>query len=337
VAGVGHPRDLGEQDRELVPGQAGHGVDVGASIGVALYPQHGDEAELLVQRADVAMYAAKRVRHSYEVYSAEHDSFSPERLALLGELRRGIGAGELVMHYQPKADLATGAVCGVEALVRWQHPVRGLVPPDQFIPLAESAGLMPALTSSVLDQALRQCRTWRDAGLGLTVAVNLSVRSLHDLGFPDEVARLLATWAVPASALELEITETAIMAEPARAMNVLTALSHMGISLAIDDFGTGYSSLAYLKRLPVDTIKIDRSFVKDMTEDEEDGVIVRSTIDLGRNLGLQVVAEGVESEATWQRLRTEGCHLAQGYYLGRPLPADELTAWLTARRTPELL
>jgi len=260
--------------------------------------------------------------------SAERDEYSPSRLALVGELRRAIDRQELVLYYQPKADLPTGNVMGVEALVRWQHPERGLIPPDEFIPLAERTGLVRDLTRTVLDAALRQLRSWHDHGIELNVSVNLSARDLLDLGLPEIVQQLLERYQLPADRLELEITESVILADPMRARAVLSRLHAMGVQLAIDDFGSGYSSLAYLKRLPVGEIKIDRAFVTNMEHDENDAVIVRSTIDLGRNLGLRVVAEGVENEATWHDLVQLRCDQAQGYFLTRPLPPADLATWL---------
>jgi diguanylate cyclase (GGDEF)-like protein len=311
-----------------------HGLTVHleASLGIALYPEHGDDVETLVQRADVAMYVAKSSTSAHEVYVASHDRHSASRLALLGELRHAIDNDEFILNYQPKASLKSGGVGGVEALVRWIHPERGMVPPDEFIPLAEQTGVIKPLTAWVLDAALGQCRAWRDAGEDLTVAVNLSVRNLLDAHLPEAIGDLLRKHELPPSALELEITESTIVADQVRALDVLTRLNGMGIGLSVDDFGTGYSSLAYLKDLPVSELKIDRKFVNNMTEDGDDAFIVRSTIDLGRNLGLQVVAEGVETEAVWDQLAELGCDLAQGYYLTRPLPADELTQWLLARK-----
>jgi diguanylate cyclase (GGDEF)-like protein len=302
-----------------------------ASIGIALFPDHGPDVQSLLQRADVAMYVAKEHPSGCEVYARERDEYSPDRLTLLTELRRGIDRGQLLLHYQPKADLRTGDIQGVEALVRWQHPERGMIPPDEFIPPAQKTGVITPLTMFVLDEALRQCRTWALQGMELCVAVNLSTRNLLDVHLPDTVGELLARWEVPARLLELEITESTILADPVRAMEILSRLDEMGIRLAIDDFGTGYSSLAYLKRLPVDELKIDKSFILGMEESENDAVIVRSTIDLGRNLGLRVVAEGVETAKAWNRLLSLGCDIAQGYYLSRPVPADQLTEWLRER------
>lgn len=303
-------------------------LDIDASIGIALYPEHGEDVNTLMQRADVAMYLAKEAHTGYELYTLERDRHSAKRLALLGELRRAIEDGQFVLHYQPIADMQSGGIGGVEALVRWQHPRHGLMMPDEFIPLAEHTGLIKPLTLYVLNQALRQCRTWHQAGLELSVAVNLSVRSLQDEAFPDEIARLLHEHQVDPSWLELEITESAIVVDPIRALGVLGRLGVMGVGLSLDDFGTGYSSLAYLKRLPVSEIKIDKSFIINMALDDNDAVIVRSTIELARNLGLQVVAEGVETEEMWGLLSSLGCDLAQGYYLSRPIPAEDLTSWL---------
>ena len=309
----------------------GLALQMEASIGIALYPDHGGDVQSLLQRADVAMYVAKEHPAGCEVYTRERDDYSPDRLTLLTGLRRAIDRGELLLHYQPKADLRTGEILGVEALVRWQHPERGMIPPDEFIPAAQKTGVIGPLTMFVLDEALRQCRTWLLQGLELCVAVNLSTRNLLDLHLPEAVAELLARWEVPAGLLELEITESTILADPVRAMQILSRLDEMGVRLSIDDFGTGYSSLAYLKRLPVDELKIDKSFILGMDESENDEVIVRSTIDLGRNLGLRVVAEGVESPQAWSRLAQLGCNVAQGYFLSRPVPADQLTQWLADR------
>jgi diguanylate cyclase (GGDEF)-like protein len=302
--------------------------DIDASIGIAVSPEHGDTVDALMQRGDVAMYLAKESRAGFELYSADRDRHSPRRLALLGDLRRAIDDGSLMLHYQPKADMRTGGVRGVEALLRWTHVEHGPIPPDEFIPLAEHTGLIRPLTLYVLDQALAQCRAWNDDGVNVGVAVNLSVRNLYDPSFADEVAALMAKWGVPASLLELEITESVIMADPMRAMAVLARLSDLGVGLSLDDFGVGYSSLAYLKRLPVTEIKIDKSFVMNISTDESDAMIVRSTIGLARSLGMRVVAEGVETEETWARLVALGCDIAQGYYLCRPKSAEDVTPLL---------
>ena len=278
----------------------GVGIDLDASIGIAVYPDHGGDAAELLQHADVAMYAAKQTHAGFVIYDASVDQHSPRRLALLGGLRRALERDELVLHYQPKADLRSGRVLGVEALVRWQHPEHGLLGPGEFIPLAERTGLIHPLTRWVLDAALRQAGEWRRAGHELSVAVNLSTRSLLDRDFPDQVADRLAAWGVPAGCLMLEVTESAVMADPALALEVLGRLHALGVGLALDDFGTGYSSMAYLKALPVDELKVDRSFVGHMASSNSDAVIVRYTIDLGHNLGLHVVAEGVETRDAWR-------------------------------------
>ena len=311
-------------------------LDVGASIGVALFPGHGKDVDTLIQRADVAMYLAKTAHSGCEIYAVEKDQYSPSRLALVGELRNAIDHNEFVVHYQPKVDLQTGTVTGVEALLRWQHPLRNLIPPDEFIPLAEHTGLIEGLTSYVLNESLRQVAAWRDDGLELKVAVNLSTRSLLNAEFPDEVLRALKTWRVPPSSLQLEITEHTILADPARAAGVLSTLSNMGVELSIDDFGTGYSSFVQLRRLPLTELKIDKSFVMNMEVDENDAVIVRSLIELGRNLGLQVVAEGVESESIWNDLTDLGCDYAQGFYTSRPMPADQIVRWMNVMARPGL-
>jgi diguanylate cyclase (GGDEF)-like protein len=310
-------------------------INVNASIGIAVHPLHGENANKLIQRADVAMYVAKESHSGFEVYSTDRDGYSPARLALASELRQAIENEDLLVHYQPKVDIKTRRVVGVEALVRWIHPEHGFMPPDEFIPLAEHTGLIQPLTKLVLRSALRQCREWQTDGLDLDVAVNLSVRSLLDLQLPESVSALLREFSVEPTRLVLEITESSIMADPIRAADVVDRLSGLGIGLAIDDFGTGYSSLSYLKRLPVSEIKIDKSFVMSMTSQDNDAVIVRSTVDLGRNLGLRVVAEGVETIEMFNELESLGCDIAQGYLLSRPLPAAELTAWAKDWRSAE--
>jgi diguanylate cyclase (GGDEF)-like protein/PAS domain S-box-containing protein len=310
----------------------GLSLSLEASIGIALYPDDGKDVETLVRCADSAMYNAKDEKSGWAFYDSSRVPQDTARLTLMGELRRALDRRELVLYYQPKAGLADGEVHAVEALLRWNHPTRGLVPPDDFIPMAQQTGLIKPLTIYVIDEALRQCRAWQDEGLRLSIAVNLSARNLVDVDFPTQVAGLLERWKVSADLLELEITESSMLADPTRTKVILERLSVMGIRLSIDDFGTGYSSLAYLKRLPVREIKVDRSFVMNMDENEDDAIIVRSTIDLGRNLGLDVVAEGVESKQVWDRLKDLGCTAAQGYYLSRAVPATELRTWLLDRR-----
>jgi len=311
----------------------GLNLEVEASIGLAAYPEHGGDPDELLQHADIAMYVAKETHTGFVLFDPKHDQHSPRRLVLLGELRRAIDQQQLVLHYQPKIDAHSSQILGVEALVRWQHPDHGLIPPAEFIPLAERTGLIGPLTHFVLDAALRQSQQWRQAGHELAVAVNVSARRLLDLEFPDEVAALLTTWQVPARLLVVEITESTIMADPDRALEILSRLNAMGVQVAIDDFGTGYSSLAYLKNLPVHELKVDRSFVSHMTSNARDAVIVRSTVDLGRNLGLRVVAEGVEDSLTLQELETLGCDAVQGYHISRPIPADDLISWLEQQQT----
>jgi diguanylate cyclase (GGDEF)-like protein len=302
-----------------------------ASIGVSLFPVDAEDVDTLMQRADVAMYTAKRENAAYAYYDEASDDFDPTRLTLVAELRRAIEERELVLYYQPKAVLATAEVHSVEALLRWNHPERGLVLPNDFIPLAQQTGLIKPLTLFVVDEALGQCAAWLEQGLTLSIAVNLSMRNLLDVELPAQVQGLLEKWGVDPALLEFEITESTMIADPIRTKLILERLSSMGIRLSIDDFGTGYSSLAYLKRLPVNEIKIDRSFVMNMGVNEDDAAIVRSTIDLGRNLDLEVVAEGVETEEVWNQLSSLGCASAQGYYLSRPVPADTLLEWLRER------
>ena len=307
---------------------SGQKVEVGASLGIAMFPEHGEDPTVLLREADAAMYLAKQTHGGYKVYSKELGQGADDRVALQGELRRAITNNELVLHYQPKIDFAGDRVTGVEALVRWQHPIHGLLPPDKFIPLAEQTGLIKSMTYHILKIALRQSEEWQRAGLNLSVAVNISAINIQDAEFPDQVAKLLKESTVPPSLLELEITETAVMAEPVRAVSCIKRLSALGLQISIDDFGTGYSSMAYLKDLLVAKIKIDRSFVKDMAVSHNDAVIVRSTIELGHNLGLKVIAEGVETEGAWDRLKALGCDDAQGYYMSRPLASDKFADWL---------
>ena len=312
-------------------------VRVEASVGIAVFPQDGATADTLLARADVAMYEAKRQHSGVEVYAPEIDGHSRERLALFGELRQAIDDGQLVLHYQPQRDLRSGRITMVEALVRWDHPQRGLLGPGEFIPLAEQTDLMRPLTLHVLERALQQVAAWERTGISLGVAVNIAVANLLDADFPAAVAAAVDRSGVPADRLQLEITENVVMADPVRAAQVLADLGRIGVRLSLDDFGTGYSSLAYLKQLPVEELKIDRSFVMGMAADGLDAAIVRSTIDLARNLGLQVVAEGVEDAATLANLEALGCDLAQGFYLSRPVPPAELEAWMhaSAGRAPE--
>jgi diguanylate cyclase (GGDEF)-like protein len=299
-----------------------------ASIGIACYPEHGRTALELMRHADVAMYCAKGTDAAFATYAEEDDEYSIDRLALAAQLRRGIERGELVVHYQPKVPLQGGATLALEALVRWNHPQLGCIGPDGFIPLAEQTGVIKPLTEKVLEASLQQCRAWRRAGLEVTVSVNVSTRSLLDHDLPVIIGALLAQLDLDGSALQLEITESRIVADLPRARASLEELRAMGVMIAIDDFGTGYSSLSQLQQLPIDEIKIDRSFVTRMESDRQDAVLVHSIIDLGRNLGLRVTAEGVETENVKQVLAELGCDYAQGFHVGRPAIAEECTRHL---------
>ena len=307
-----------------------HGLDIGASIGVALYPAHGADTATLLRRADVAMYVAKRSRSGFAVYREEQDVHSPRRLTLMRELRQRLDEEVLQLHYQPLVDLARNRGTAVEALLRWPHPERGFVPPDEFIPLAEHTDIIVPLTRWVLETAIRQCREWRDSGVELGVSVNLSARVMHNAHLPEIVQGLLRRHDVAPERLTLEITESALMVDPDQALKVLGQLDRLGARISIDDFGAGYSSLGYLKRLPVHEVKIDKSFVLGLgtTTNLKDQAIVRSIIAMAHALGLTVVAEGVERRETWDTLRALGCDLAQGYHMSRPLPTGELERWL---------
>ncbi|MFE9248381.1 putative bifunctional diguanylate cyclase/phosphodiesterase [Streptomyces sp. NPDC007088] len=319
VSGLGAPLDLD-----------GLTLVLEASAGVAVYPDHALDAEGLLRRADVAMYQAKRDRTGVEVYESKRDSNTPDRLGLLGDLRRALDAGDVELHYQPKVRF-DGQVAGLEALVRWVHPERGKVPPDEFIAIAETSGLMPYLTEYVLETALAQVARWRAQGLFVPVAVNVSPRDVHTPGFAGAVAGRLARHGVPPGALQLEITEHVLLEDPQRAADTLAGLTGHGVKMSLDDFGTGYSSLVHLRRLPVSELKIDRSFVARLAVDTEDAEIVRCTVDLAHSLGLVVVAEGVEDDETWERLRDLGCDAVQGWLVSAAMPEEEATAWLRAR------
>jgi diguanylate cyclase (GGDEF)-like protein len=313
----------------------GFTLGVDASIGVVLSPHHGRAAHELLRAADVAMYEAKAGHLGVLVYDRSLDGHSPGRLALLGELRRALQEDQLVLHYQPKVDVAVGRVTGAEALVRWQHPERGLLLPGDFLPVAEGSGLILPLTMWTLEAAVAQARTWLDDGHGVQVAVNLSPRCLLEPGLPSQVRRLLDQHGLPSRLLRLELTESTVMADPDRAFAVVSQLRDLGVAISIDDFGTGYSSMSHLKQLPVDELKIDRSFVADMLADGNDAVLVRSSIDLGHNLGMAVVAEGVEDEETLLALGALGCDVVQGYHLARPMPASDFDDWVIGRSQDE--
>jgi diguanylate cyclase (GGDEF)-like protein len=304
-------------------------MEVGASIGVAVSPEDGAEATMLMKRADLAMYDAKTSGASLRWFEHRVDTGNARRLSMVSELREAIAQGDLQVHLQPQADAVTGEVLGFEALARWSHPELGPVSPTEFVPVAERSGLIKPLTLAVLDSGLRALSQWREQGLSL--AVNLSARCLADAGLVDDVAQALARHGIRPASLVLEVTESAVMADPHRGIDLLQQLHDLGVRLSVDDFGTGYSSLSYLKRLPVHEVKIDRSFVTGLTESSEDFAIVRSIVDLGRNLGLDVVAEGVEDESTWQLLAGLGCTRIQGWYVATPMPIREAGLWLRAR------
>jgi diguanylate cyclase len=307
-------------------------LQIAGSIGVALYPEHGTDAEALLQRADVAMYQAKERRTGIEIYARERDRHTRERLELIADLRAAVQARQLVLHYQPKIDLGSGQVTGAEALVRWPHPLRGMVAPNDFIPLAEQTGVIRPLTEFVLDEAVRQAAAWRDEGLALDIAVNVSATSLLDGAFTGAVATTLARHGLPAGSLILEITEDVIMADPERSLAAVQALADAGVRVAVDDFGTGYSSLAYLKRLPVAELKVDRTFIRDLATDPADAAIVEAVVGLGQRLGVAVVAEGVEGIDALDRLVACGADTAQGFHFSPALPPDHFAAWLSERR-----
>ncbi|HWS35378.1 MAG TPA: bifunctional diguanylate cyclase/phosphodiesterase [Actinoplanes sp.] len=303
-------------------------VDIDASIGVSMFPFDGGDTAELLQHADVAMYAAKRRRGGVVGYDATLDGGDTNRLTLLSELRQSVERGELVVFYQPKVDLASGLPCGAEALVRWQHPERGLLAPAAFVPLAEESGLIDLVTAEVLEQALAQIAEWERGGRALPVSVNVPARSLADDTFPVTVVEALARHGVRPGLLTLEITESAVIGDTRQAGEVLQELRAYGVKISIDDFGTGYSSIAHLRDMPPHELKIDRSFVMRMSENSRDETIVRAVVDLAKNLHLRVVAEGVEDEQAMRALRDLGCHEAQGYHISRPMPAAAMTAWL---------
>lgn len=306
----------------------GFTTQISASIGIAISPQQAQDHHALMRYADIAMYHAKGQMLGLSIYSPEYDPHSTKRLAIVSELGRAIRENQLCLYYQPKVLLNEKRCYGFEALIRWIHPELGFVPPADFIPIAELTSLIHQLTAWVLEKAIEQCRRWQDQGMSLSIAVNLSARNLMDDNITKLVERLLTKYQLPASRLELEITESSIMTDPTRALRNLDALHALGVHLAIDDFGTGYSSLAYLKRLPVQTLKIDNSFVRNMLEDSQDELIVNSTIHLAHNLGLTVVAEGVENEALLARLSEMGCDEAQGYFIGRPMAVINADEWI---------
>ena len=312
---------------------AGLDLEVDASVGVVLSGEHGQTAEMLLKHADVAMYSAKAQGVGVAAYDAETDGNSPARLVLQGDLRRAIHQDELVLHYQPKISVGDGAVLGAEALVRWEHPTRGLIPPAEFIPVAEHSGLIGALSFHILSAALVQAHAWAEAGRPLSVSVNISARNLLDEQLPQKVAALIALHGVPAELLVLEVTESALMTDPSKAKRVLEELAALDVGISIDDFGAGYTSLGHLTTLPITELKIDRSLVSAMTRDQGSALIVQSIITLGQNLGLTIVAEGVETKEELTLLATLGCDSAQGYHLCHPLSADAFETWAEANRS----
>jgi diguanylate cyclase (GGDEF)-like protein/PAS domain S-box-containing protein len=311
----------------VVEGQV---LEVGASIGIALYPQHGSDARTLMRRADVAMYATKQSNAGFTFHERdEQESRVPDQLSLLVEMRSAIERNEFELYYQPKRHLRSGLITRVEVLIRWNHPTRGLLLPVSFVPIAERTGLIKPMTDWILDKALQQCRDWQDAGAPIHVAVNVSAKSLLEETLPSKVQSVLDKWNVDPRFLKIEITESSIMADPAHALAIMSMLQSMGVRLSVDDFGTGYSSLTHLRELPIDEIKIDKSFVMGMMTSDADAAIVRTVIDLAHNLGKQVCAEGVEDAETMACLEEMGCDLAQGYFISRPVPAAALMTWLT--------
>ncbi|NTV39131.1 MAG: EAL domain-containing protein [Demequinaceae bacterium] len=307
-------------------------LDIEASVGIVLSGEHGRNSTALLQHVDIAMYLAKSRNLGVFVYDPELDKHSPRKLALLGDLRRAIDGGELFLHFQPKISIGTGEVIGAEALVRWNHPTRGVLFPDTFVPIAEHSGLIGPMTRVILAEALAQARRWCDEGRPLPIAVNLSARNLLDDDLPQQVATLLDSYKVPASLLKLEVTESAIMSDPMGAARRLRVMADLGVRISIDDFGAGYTSLGHLKSLPITELKIDKSFVLAMGDDASDALIVHSVVDLGHNLGLTIVAEGVENAAALEQLATYGCDAAQGYFICRPIPADAFDEWFIEYR-----
>ena len=305
-----------------------HELYLGAGIGITVFPEHGEDVDTLMSRADVAMYGAKHKDTPFVFYDAASDPHTPQRLQLVAELRRAIEQREFVLHYQPQVDLKLRCVTAVEALIRWQHPQKGLLLPEQFIPLAERTGLINSITDWVLSEVLQQCRSWHAAGLYLRTAINMAGRTFQQPNLCERLQQRIESSGAAADCIELEITENVLMGDIDNGLAVLQRLSDMGITISIDDYGTGYSSLAYLKKLPLNTIKIDKSFVLEMARNDNDAVIVRSTIDLAHNLGYQVVAEGVEDEETLDLLAILGCDSIQGNYVSRPVPVSGFEKWL---------
>ncbi len=314
----------------------GLSLEVQTSVGIVIFPDHGKELETIMQRGNVALDAAKKDSRKYMIYSSNLDKNSPHRLTMMGELRHAIPNEELVLYYQPKIDLKNQKVIGAEALVRWQHPEHGFLPPDEFIPMAERTGLIKPLSIWVLNNALGQAEKWHKQNLKLTIAINLSPVTFLDTELPNLIIGLLSLYEVPPEYVTFEITEGSMIKDPDLALEIMNRLTETGIKISIDDFGTGYSSLAYFKNLPTSEVKIDKSFVTDMLSSEKDAVIVRSIIDLGHNLSLSVVAEGVENKATALSLKKMGCDILQGYYISRPVSNEDFLAWLPTEKSKEV-
>ncbi len=303
-------------------------VAVHSNIGIVNFPMHGEDVDTLVQKAGVALFMAAKSHEGYGIYAPSFDDHSPRRLTLMSELRQAIDKNQLHVYYQPKVSIRTGVLYGAEALVRWEHPKHGFIAPDEFIPMAERTRMIKHLTTWVLKEAFLHCADWHRRGVELTISVNLSARDLHDPELPDVIAGVAAFTAIKPSWVILEITESSIMSDPERTLEIIQRLHSMGYRFSIDDFGTGYSSLAYLKKLPLTELKIDKSFVGDLLNSENDAVIVNATINLAHNLALQVTAEGVESLAILDKLKAYGCDIAQGYYLSKPLSFVEFNQWM---------
>jgi diguanylate cyclase (GGDEF)-like protein len=339
VAMHGCASDATDQARELIalmeePVAIPEGmIDARIGVGIAISPGHGTDAATLVRRAAAALHRSNHSYGGYAMHTGGSERDNHRRLKLIGDLYRAVRESELQLYCQPKVDIVSGAVCGVEALVRWQHPEHGMIPPSDFIPLAEQAGMITPVTHWIMDAAFHQSYLWHKAGLQFPMAVNLSAHDLYDPHLVDRVDGLFSTWGLPPELIQFELTESALIAEPASALKTVCRLKDVGVQLFVDDFGTGYSGLSYLQRLPVDGIKIDQSFVMPMVSNKDSAVIVSSTIDLGHNLGLKVVAEGVESEDILKRLAALGCDVAQGYLIGKPMPSSILQEWESSHQS----
>lgn len=306
----------------------GNNLVIGISIGIAMYPEHGTDMHTLMRRADVAMYHAKKLKQGYAFYESQQRDYNLKHLNLEHDLRTAIAENQFVLHYQPMVNMQNRTLESAEALLYWQHPESGLLPPDEFIPLAEQTGHITELTTMVINQALSDCAEWHRSEVNCAVSINLSPLNMHDKYLVDLISSALHKWKLPADKLILELTESAVMWDPQAALDSLNKLDEMGVRLSIDDFGTGYSSLTLLKEMPVDHIKIDKSFVKYLISNQDDEAIVMSTIVLAQHMGLTVIAEGVEELAVWNRLKNSGCDIAQGYMISKPLSIEAFRLWL---------